>query len=294
MMKDSDLIASSGPAPRANPMIWEGEEAAEGVFLSVGSDDPLAVLGTPSLELPPTPRLPDDFAPTQALRDWLHALQQALATAADGTVPAAQPDLSTLSPVDAQAVQEILGSGEVRGTVTLDGVQYTVTESVLPGIWCLEGSDGSRGVEVAELPAAVTSAAASLKRADYAIPVGVDGLMNAPAVLAEIRDRAAAYEPGDDNHVINFTLMPMSELDQSALREILGRAELSLDSGGFGNCRVFATRYRHIWAVQYLNALDAIILDTLEIGEAPNAIRASREDFEDSAARLSDILEAYL
>jgi hydrogenase-1 operon protein HyaF len=302
-MKDHDLIASSGgPTPRANPMIWEGEEAAEGVFLGVAGDDPLALLGTPTLDLPEMPRLPEDFVPSGALRDWLQLLQDALADAGDDAAAIALPPLESLVALDCQAIVEILGEGEVNGSVSLDGVDYRITESVLPGIWRLEGSDGSHRVEVGALPMAVTAAADSLEIADYAVPAGRDGLMNAPAVLAEIRDRARAWAKdtaesraaGEGNHVINFTLMPMSDLDHEALRGTLGRAELSLHSGGFGKCRVYATRYRNIWAVQYLNALDATILDTLEIGEAPAAVRASREDFEDSGARLKDILEAYL
>ena len=75
---------------------------------------------------------------------------------------------------------------------------------------------------------------------------------------------------------------------------ILGRAELVLDSGGFGNCRVMATTVRHVWAVQYVNAMGNTILDTLEIGRIPAAILAAPEDFEDSARRLDQILETYL
>ena len=293
MMKASDLIASTHPG-RANPMIWEGEEAAEGVFLGVAADDPLAVLGTPAMELPPAPRLPDDFAPSPRLRDWLQSLRRGLQAAANGRPATALDPLAVLAEIDRQAVVEILGSGEVRGHVTLDGVDYRVTESLLPGIWRLQGSDGSDTVEVGELPAPILRAAASLESAAYALPAPSGDLMNAPAVLAEVRDRARQYADRDANHVMNFTLMPMSEADHAALRDTLGRAELALDSGGFGKCRVFATRYRHIWAVQYLNALDAIILDSLEIGAAPDAVRASREDFEDSAARYDAILEAYL
>jgi len=86
----------------------------------------------------------------------------------------------------------------------------------------------------------------------------------------------------------------MSEADQLAVRDTLGRAKLELMSGGFGTCRVYATRYRHVWAVQYLNALGHIILDTLEIGPPPASVVASREDFEDSAVRLHEILDTYL
>lgn len=292
-MKQPELIASTNPHARANPMIWEGEEAAEGVFLGTQSDDPLALLGTPSMELPSAPRLPDDFAPSAALMAWLEELKAALGTAATGKVQLITP-LNALSELSVQAVLEILGEGEVKGNVRLDGVRYEIVESVLPGVWRLKGSDGSHTVEVATLPGAVVEAAESLEQAPFEVPPSLPGLMNAQPLLAEISDRASRWQTGDETHVVNFTLLPMSEADQHAIREVLGRADLELESGGFGNCRVFATRYRHVWAVQYLNALGHTILDTVEIGPAPGAVAAARQDFEDSLARLEEILDTYL
>jgi hydrogenase-1 operon protein HyaF len=39
--------------------------------------------------------------------------------------------------------------------------------------------------------------------------------------------------------------------------------------------------------------MSAVILDTLEVGDTPQAVLAAREDFEDSALRLAEILDAY-
>ena len=292
-MKNPDLIASTNPEARANPMIWEGEDAAEGVFLGTPDSDPLALLGTPSMEVPEAPRLPEDFAPSEALIAWLGELTAALAAAAEGR-RCEITQLAALSELSIQAVVEILGAGEVTGAVTLDGVRYQITESVLAGVWRLEGDDGSHYVEVGSLPRAAIEAASSLERAPFEVPPALPGLMNAQPVLAEISERGAKWSEGDETHVINFTLLPMSEADQLAIRDTLGRAELELESGGFGNCRVFATRYRHVWAVQYLNALGHTILDTVEIGAPPGAVAAAREDFEDSSARLREILDTYL
>jgi hydrogenase-1 operon protein HyaF len=117
--------------------------------------------------------------------------------------------------------------------------------------------------------------------------------MNAPAVLAEIRERAASWR-GGENHVLNFTLFPMTDADHALLINTLERADLEMTSGGFGDCRIMATRYRHVWAVQYVNAMGHTILDTVEIGALPPAARASWQDFEDSGERLAEVLEAYL
>jgi hydrogenase-1 operon protein HyaF len=147
-------------------------------------------------------------------------------------------------------------------------------------------------VEVGPVPAVVTRAAASLRPAPLRLPEPAGEVMNGAAILAEISDRATHWE-GGENHVINFTLLPMTEADHALLTRVLGRAELSLTSGGFGDCRIMATTVRHVWAVQYVNAMGHTILDTIEVGEVPRAACAGREDFEDSAERLGEILEAY-
>ena len=41
------------------------------------------------------------------------------------------------------------------------------------------------------------------------------------------------------------------------------------------------------------NAMDTIVLDTLEIGDVPVTARAAVEDFRDSAERLKEVEEAY-
>ena len=86
----------------------------------------------------------------------------------------------------------------------------------------------------------------------------------------------------------------MSPEDQQLLIDVLGRAELVLESGGFGHCRVMATRVRDVWAVQYVNAMGNTILDTIEIGRIPEAAVAASQDLQDSARRLDEILDTYL
>jgi hydrogenase-1 operon protein HyaF len=50
---------------------------------------------------------------------------------------------------------------------------------------------------------------------------------------------------------------------------------------------------RYVWAVQYVNSMGNVILDTLEIGGVPVAVLAAAEDFEDSAERLAEIMQAF-
>jgi hydrogenase-1 operon protein HyaF len=296
-MSKPDLIpAVELVEPRVNPMTWQDEEAASGVFLGPDPvEDPLALLGTPPMQLPERPRLPEDFTPPPSLLDWLTTLQRHLSAAAIDRERerAFELPVDGLDAVSVQAVTEILGEGEVSGSVTLDGVHYAIVESVLPGVWRVCGDDGSDRVEVGAAPTVILDAAASLQTAGFSIPAPDTATMNAPAVLAEIRERAGAWQ-GEANHVLNFTLLPMTEADQALLIGTLGRADLELNSGGFGECRIMATRYRHVWAVQYVNAMGHTILDTVEIGTLPPAATAAWQDFEDSAERLTELLEAYL
>jgi len=295
-MSKPDLIAVTNLHPsRQNPMIWTGEEQPAGVFLDPGDNaEALALLGMPSILPPATPRLPVDFEPGPLLRARLEQLRQAMASAAAGG-DSQTLDMVELDANSRQALLEMLGEGEVSGHVTLDGVHYAITESVLPGIWHLCGSDGNEYLEVGAVPAVITRAAASLRSAPLSLPAAVPGVMNGLALLAEINQHAAAWHPGiEHNRVLNFTLLPTSPTDQQLLIDVLGRAQLVLDSGGFGNCRVMATTLRHVWAVQYVNGMGKTIMDTIEIGRIPDAALAARQDLEDSAERLAEILETYL
>lgn len=294
-MSESDLIPLKNlDQSRANPMIWENEEQPQGVFINAGDDDALALLGTPAMQLPPLARLPVDFEPGPQLLDRLVQLRQAIRDAATGRHSDQRIDMAELDQQSRQALQEMLGEGEVSGEVALDGVTYTITESVLTGIWRINGSDATEWLEVALVPAVITRAADSLRPAPVALPPALPGLMNGLPVLAEINEHAANWQEGSGpNRVLNFSLLPMSPQDQALLIDVLGRADLVLNSGGYGNCRVMATRVRHVWAVQYVNGMGHTILDTVEIGRVPDAAVAAREDFEDSAERLDEILEAY-
>lgn len=117
--------------------------------------------------------------------------------------------------------------------------------------------------------------------------------MNVLPVLAEIRERALAWRPGIRSQIINFTLLPMSPVDMSFLQDTIKNGPIQLLSRGYGTCRVLSTGIRNVWSVQFLNAMDTIILDTLEVGGVPTVAIAADADFEDSAERLQEIIEAY-
>jgi hydrogenase-1 operon protein HyaF len=204
--------------------------------------------------------------------------------------------LGDLSADERRLVADVLGEGEVSGIVALpDGRVAQIQESVLAGLWRvqIEGDVPLDTVEIGAVPEIVTRAGRELTADDVTIGAAPEGAMNVMPVLAEIRERMAAHRPGTPSHVINFTLLPMNETDMAHLQQVLGNGPVQLFSRGYGTCRVLATGTRHVWSVQFTNAMDKVILDTLEIGDVPAAARAADEDFEDSAERLSEIIEAY-
>jgi hydrogenase-1 operon protein HyaF len=161
-------------------------------------------------------------------------------------------------------------------------VRFTDTEGLLVGDY----------LEVAAIPEAVREAMQGAAP-DLLIGAPPEGAMNVMPVLAEIRERMAAHAPGQPPHVINFSLFPMTPEDMAFLQATLGEGPVRLVSRGYGNCRAIATAARGVWSVQHTNTMDAVVLDTLEIGDVPAVVLAAEEDFADSSVRLSEIEDAY-
>lgn len=288
---------------------WD-DEAPEGVLdpfegESVTDTSAARLLGLPELGARAKPRA---LKPSSATAN--EAVNQVLRKTADALKAAAENGrgwrlrLEGLTDDERALLADALGKGEVAMTIAAgakDEGDAQIVETVLPGVWMgrAETADGALGaewIEVADAPFALRYVAAHRPRTDFpfeALSPPRDA-MNVMGVLAEIRSRAAAWQAGDQNHVFNFTLFPMTEADTAFLAKVVGEAGVRISSGGYGAARVIMTALSNVWAVQYLNGLGAVILDTIEIGDVPNAVLASTEDFADSAARLLEIQTAYL
>jgi hydrogenase-1 operon protein HyaF len=120
-----------------------------------------------------------------------------------------------------------------------------------------------------------------------------DDVMNAPPILIELQEHAASWHPGDAAHVINLTLLPLSEGDIRFLDDTLGTGPVETLSRGYGNCNVSSTAYPGIWWVRYTNSMGRQILNTLEVTDVPEVIRAAQEDLDDSRRRFHDLLQPY-
>jgi hydrogenase-1 operon protein HyaF len=277
-------------------LVWHPKVPGEAP--SGGEDQP-RLIGMPTgLVRPARQALAVDQL-TPAARTILHEVVADLRRRVE--TPGAPPTrfgLGDLDEAGRAAVADILGEGDVWAKVGVGDAYWRIVESVMAGIWRLESTsaDGvtSEWIEVGAVPGPILRAAAELPQERIEIPSRMpQGAMNAPFLLAELQDRSTKYRPGGENHVINFTLLPVTEVDAEVLTTVLGQIPLVVRSHGYGSSRVFATGLRHVWAVQYVNGMDSVVLDTLEVGGVPVAVLAAKEDFEDSAVRLAEVLEAF-
>nr|WP_284284220.1 hydrogenase expression/formation protein [Mesorhizobium amorphae] len=207
-------------------------------------------------------------------------------------------DITDFPDADRELITQTLGDGEVAGIAGLpSGVMAQIQEAVMAGVWRIRFIDADGRlladyIEVASIPAAVRLACSELPSSISHGPAPA-GAMNVMAVLTEIGDRIGRYNNGDPADIIIFSLFPMSPQDMGFLQATLGAGPVQLTSRGYGTCRIVAAGARNVWSVQFYNAMDRIILDTLQIVDIPSVAIAAEEDFRDSEARLRDLEEAY-
>jgi len=277
-------------------LVWHSKGSSEA---SAVPDEPLRLIGMPTGLVRVAAHAPAGEELTAAARAVLDKVVADLKRrVSEPDAPPTRVSLDGLDESAKAAIADILGEGDIWAKVGLDNAFFRVVESVMAGVWRIESStaDGAQGewIEIGPVPAPILRAAAELPRAGIQLPGQMpQGAMNAPALLVELQQRSSEYRPGAENHVINFALLPITEVDAQVLTSVLGQVPLVIRSGGFGSSRVFGTGLRHVWAVQFINGMGNVILDTLEIGGVPVSVLAAREDFEDSAERLHEILQAF-
>jgi hydrogenase-1 operon protein HyaF len=209
-------------------------------------------------------------------------------------------DLNHLSPPDRTLINQVLGEGEVSAIVkaAADGqVELCVQESVFAGVWrviqSVNGVVVSDFLELGAVPEILTSTAVqdvwdSVPRWTGELPPNVQ---NAPSLLAEIEDQWRSWRPGQPPHVVNLTLLPMSNEDIGFLDHHLGTGRVLILSRGYGNCRITNTCTPNCWRVVYYNSQDLVILNTVEVTTIPDVVLAAPEDLIDSHDRLKEVLE---
>ncbi|MGO8778371.1 MAG: hydrogenase expression/formation C-terminal domain-containing protein [Rhodomicrobium sp.] len=251
--------------------------------------------GMHTYSMPEIPEKEDANALRPALAKLDEVLEALNTTPPPGTT--IEIDLNALDKANRDFVGQVLGEGEVS---VIAGSSIQAQEAVMAGIWRLYEVDATGVlindcIEIGTFPARVVKAAQASagQRLLAAGGAAHDGLMNAPAIATELADKLSAYGPGSGTHVVNLTLLPLSEEDQAYLDSRLGNGSVTILSRGYGNCRISSTAVKNAWRVRYFNSREAVILDTVEVTTLPEVACAAKEDLEDSAGRLKEILEVY-
>ncbi|MEZ5537512.1 MAG: hydrogenase expression/formation C-terminal domain-containing protein [Thiolinea sp.] len=280
--------------PIGIPIVGTGSQPGE------QGDENFSFMGSPgampTYNPPPLPE-PEEMAGLTAglalLNDILAAIRRYQAGA-----PAIRIDLSTLDQPNRELIDQILNEGEVSVVCEQDRA-VQIQESVLTGIWRVREYNEARQllsdvVEVADIPSVVREQ--TFSRAD-ALDTGTEhlppGVLNAPSLLTELDEQIRQWQPGNKAHVINLSLLPLSQEDLNFLGERLGVGPITILSRGYGNCRIGSTGKANVWWVKFYNSEDLLILNTIEVIDVPEVAKAAPEDLQESAERLQEILAIY-
>ncbi|EIJ42328.1 HupH hydrogenase expression protein [Beggiatoa alba B18LD] len=243
--------------------------------------------------LPEPESLTDIAAAKEVIYALYNAIQQFTTQLQSSTL-----DLSALDAKNLAFIGQVLGDGEVKIKCT-GNPAVNIQESVMAGIWHVQILDEQGQVQhqqlaVGEVPPLLETLLQQAGQARLSLGEMPSNLMNAPAILVEVDAKQRDCQPQQPAHVINLSLLPISEEDQSFMIACLGTGTTTILSKGYGNCRITSTAIRHVWWVRYYNSMDNLILNTLEIVDIPQVAKAAREDLEDSEKRLRNIMRDYL
>ncbi|MFO1305907.1 MAG: hydrogenase expression/formation C-terminal domain-containing protein [Burkholderiales bacterium] len=236
-----------------------------------------------------------DAAALASARELIARFADALGARVDaGSSEPVAVDLMGSDEATLEVVNQMLGEGEV--SIKLAGARRAlIQETVFAGVWrvCeLDAGDRLVGdwIEASAIPRIVIETAHAAAREGPAPVTFGEGAMNSPALVAEIAERVAARQPGQEAHVVNLTLFPLSPEDHRALEEAVPVGPAAIISSGFGNCRVTSTLTRDVWRVQYFNNMNTLILNTIEIVDIPSVAVAAPEDLADSRTRMVELV----
>lgn len=244
---------------------------------------------------PPLVPEPEAFDTRDAARSVLLDLRRAMDVAVSERRRVVI-DLSDLDEANREMVNQVLGEGEVSARIGWNETPVMVQESVFAGIWRVidlrPDAHPRDYLEIGAAPAVLFDAACSEALPLLDVPARIPpDVMNAPSVLAELAEEIRTWRPAKPAHVVNLTLLPLSETDVAFIDDTLGAGHASVLSRGYGNCRIESTGVRCCWRVVYFNSEDAMILNTFEVTDLPVAAQAAPADLADSRERLAEVLD---
>lgn len=288
------MTEQSNGRPVGIPVVGEGTQPA------VEGDENFDFMESPgamhTFDRPVLPE-PEDVENLYVAKAMLAKLLTAIEGYTAGE-PAIAFDISSMDAQNVDLVNQVFNEGEVSVLYEANA-SVQIQESVLTGIWRVRinneiGIPISDVIEIADIPSIVRE-----KSFSNATPVDTrldnlpENVLNAPPLIIELAEKTEQWRAGDELHVINLTLLPLSTEDLNFLGSRLGVGPITILSRGYGNCRIGSTEKKNIWWVKYFNSEDKLILNTIEVIDVPEVAIAAPEDLADSAERLREILNVY-
>ncbi len=255
--------------------------------------DYLPLPKTVAVYIPPV--LPDDPALRAAGAGWLPRIAAALDAYRVGG-PGQILNLADITPDERRFLNEVLRPGEVSA-LAMGEPLLQIEETIFTGLWRIRSEANAAEpvdmLEVADIPTILRTRAKAGPLPLPSLETIPENIVNAPHILAELIARSAEFEASGQSHMINLDLVPMSDDELSWLVKTLGEGPVVIISGGYGSCRIRSTNLAGTWWVQYSNASDALILNSLEITSIPAVACAAADDIADSADRLRSVGSVY-
>ena len=249
---------------------------------------------------PPMLPEPEDIVEHQGAMRMLGEVLTALRAVADGIDPKRRTiriPLDGLNDADRVLINQLLGEGEVSAQVLRrDGApSFDIQEAVFAGVWrlieTLDGGPLRDSIEVGAVPEILREVARSDGEFEAPKRAPLPQLLNVPSLLVELEHQRRNWIPGQIVHVVNLTLLPVTEEEIGYLDFQLGTGRVRILSRGYGNCRITNCCVSNTWRVVYYNSQDTVILNSVEVTDMPEVVLAAPEDLHESVDRLQEVLK---
>jgi hydrogenase-1 operon protein HyaF len=239
---------------------------------------------------------PEKLRHLDGARESMRWLQAALTDWDDKSQPQVA-DLSGLDAASRDAVDQVLGEGEVSISVAGEG-SVRVQESVLAGVWRILHLDADGRVvadllEVGPFPYVLSGAFEDSRPLETKTNGGAAEMANALPILVELEEAVRRHADDGAEYSINFSLLPTTDGELEFIDACLGRGPVNILSNAYGKCQVLSTLTPNTWWVRYYNGMGKLILNSIEVIAVPGVVKAADEDLRDSAVRLQEILAPY-
>jgi len=108
-------------------------------------------------------------------------------------------------------------------------------------------------------------------------------------ILDEVAQMQTHFLSTGEKSVIDLRIRAQDFLadDMQALRDRLGKGEVSARFEGFGHVEVEETSYPGVWWLSYFDAEGQLETQQLEVAWFPNLLKAQASDIRQGAARLA-------